>query len=67
MLSLDSCSVYFIPQVKKVCGAASLISFNLSEPVINKSIPADSAADASSAEITLICVSFFFPLSFNKS
>ena len=67
ILSFDSCSVYLMPQVRNVFGAASRISFNLSAPVINKSISANSAAAASSGVITFICVSFVLPLSSSKS
>ena len=52
-----------MPTVKNVLGAASLIFLiGAGGPVIIKSIPASSAAIASSTDVTLICVNFFFTL-----
>ena len=67
ILSLDSCSVYFIPHVKKVFGAAWLSSCNFSSPAIIRSILANYAAAACYGETKVICVSFFLPLRSNKS
>ena len=54
-LSFEGCFNQFIPTVKKVFGAACLISFNgEGGPAIIKSIPASSQATASSTFVTFI-------------